>query len=242
MSVESAEMTKHALNGFLATSVAFINEIAVLCEKVGADALEVERGVKSDPRIGERSYLHAGAAFSGGTLARDVVFLKDLASRKGTSSPLLNGVKQSNDYHQSWLPRRLREELDALDGKTFAVLGLTYKPETNTLRRSSAVEICRWLAKQGAIVHAYDPAIQTLPHELVDVMCLHHSAEAALKHASAALIMTQWLEFKHLTADTVVTAMKQPYIFDPFRHLDAGLAVDPRIRYFSIGRGNEAFR
>jgi UDPglucose 6-dehydrogenase len=236
MSVESAEMTKHALNGFLATSIAFINEIAVLCEKVGADALEIERGLKSDQRIGKRAYLHAGTAFSGGTLARDVVFLQELASRKGTSVPLLNGVKQSNDHHQTWLPRRLREELDALDGKTIAVLGLTYKPQTNTLRRSSAVEICRWLVQQGAIVHAYDPAIQALPPELVGVILLHNSAEAALKNASAALITTQWLEFQSLTADTVVTAMKQPCIFDPFRHLDAVLAADPRIRYFSIGK------
>jgi len=240
MSVESAEMTKHALNGFLATSVAFINEIAVLCEKLGVDAVDIERGLKSDERIGNRAYLHAGGAFSGGTLARDLVFLQELASRKQEPVPLLNGVKQSNDYHRNWLPRRLTEEFHSLKDKTIAVLGLTYKPHTNTLRRSNALEICRWLSEQGAIVRAYDPAIQSLPPDLLGTVDLRNCIEDTLKDASAVLITTPWPEFRRLTAANLVAAMKEPYVFDPFRHTEANLAVDQRIVYFAIGRCNEA--
>src|SRR5438876_873281 len=138
MSVESAEMTKHALNAFLATSVAFTNEIARICEQVGADAREVERGLKSDIRIGRRAYLHPGAAFAGGTLARDLVFLRDTASTIGIDPALLDGVMRSNELHQSWLQNRFSQCIGSPEGKIVAILGLTYKPGTSTLRRSSA--------------------------------------------------------------------------------------------------------
>src|SRR5438105_9080028 len=107
MSGESAEMTKHALNAFLATSVTFINEIATLCERVGADALEVEGGLKSDVRIGQGAYLHAGTAFAGGTLARDVKFLLNVSRKEHVHAALLSGVEQSNEFHQAWVRNRL---------------------------------------------------------------------------------------------------------------------------------------
>ena len=136
MSIESAEMTKHAINSFLATSICFINEIAALCESTGADAMEVERGLKTDQRIGARSYLHAGGPIAGGTLARDITFLRSLGRRDGASVPLLDGVQASNEYHKTWLQRRTTEVFGSLAGRTMAILGLTYKPGTDTLRRS----------------------------------------------------------------------------------------------------------
>ncbi len=160
MSTESAEMTKHAVNAFLATSVVFINEIAAACEATGADAKEVERGLKSETRIGPGAYLGPGAAFAGGTLARDVAFLLGMGERLGFATPLLAGVKQSNDVHRGWTRRRLGELLGPLGGKTVAVLGLTYKPGTDTLRRSESVALCRWCVEQGASVRAHDPSIQ----------------------------------------------------------------------------------
>ena len=151
MKVESAEMTKHALNGFLATSVAFINEVSSVCEAVGADAAEVSRGLKSERRIGPRSYLAPGDAFAGGTLARDIGFLRDLASRHSLPDEVFAGVARGNAAHRGWAQRKLGELLgrdggSALAGRTVAVWGLTYKPGTDTLRRSGAVELCRWLA------------------------------------------------------------------------------------------------
>jgi UDPglucose 6-dehydrogenase len=137
MSVESAEMTKHALNAFLATSITFINEIAALSEQVGADASEVERGLKSEARIGPKAYLSPGGAFAGGTIARDVVFLSELGHARGVATHLLSSIKPSNDAHRAWAQQRLEQLLDGVSGKTIAVWGLTYKPGTDTLRRSS---------------------------------------------------------------------------------------------------------
>src|SRR5438034_11228971 len=111
MSVESAEMTKHAVNAFLATSVVFINEIGALCEQVGADATEVERGLKTESRIGQKAYLSPGGAFAGGTLARDVVFLSQLGQTRGVPTLLLSSVKSSNDAHRKWTERRLEQLL-----------------------------------------------------------------------------------------------------------------------------------
>jgi len=236
MAVESAEMTKHALNAFLATSVVFINEIATLCEQTGADALEVERGLKSDVRIGKGAYLHPGAAFAGGTLARDVSFLLDLAGRKKIAASLLSGVQQSNRAHQDWIRHRLIDSLGSVSSKTIGVLGLTYKPGTNTLRRSSAVELCRWLNEQGAAVQAFDPAVESLPFSLAPVIRLADSVEAALDHADAAIIATAWPEFLALSAATVLATMHCAIVLDPARHLQSALGRDPRIRYFAVGR------
>src|SRR5262249_21537656 len=157
MSIESAEMTKHALNAFLATSVTFINELARLCERVGADAREVERGLKSEVRIGPKAYLSPGAAFAGGTLARDVRFLMDLGRRLGEAAPLSAGVWASNQIHKGWVRDHLSRLLRGVEEPVAALLGLTYKPGTDTLRRSSAVELGVWLAGQGVKVQAYDP-------------------------------------------------------------------------------------
>ena len=145
MSIESAEMTKHAINSFLATSVVFANEIASICEKVGADAKEVGRGLKSESRIGPKAYLSPGAAFAGGTLARDIKFLNQLVNDRGCKTPLLSSVRTSNDQHRNWVCRRLQEKFPRLSKQTIAIWGLTYKPGTDTLRRSLSVELCNWL-------------------------------------------------------------------------------------------------
>src|SRR3984885_5599241 len=136
MRVESAEMTKHALNGFLATSVAFINEIAEICEAVGADAEEVSRGLKSEQRIGPRAYLSPGDAFAGGTLARDIGYLRSLAETRSLPAHVFRGVAEGNLAHRGWTRRQLAARFGgdpgAFSGRRLAVWGLTYKPGTDT--------------------------------------------------------------------------------------------------------------
>jgi len=236
MSIESAEMTKHALNAFLATSVAFINELSRLCEQVGADAEEVTRGLKSDPRIGPRAYLRPGAAFAGGTLARDLSFLTDLGHAHKLPTHLLSGVRSSNDAHQHWPRHRLLEVLGTLHGKSIAVLGLTYKPGTDTLRRSSAIETCRWLKEQGAFVVAYDPAVRALPIELTRFIELRTSIQEALQGVAAVLVATEWPELKSIRPDDLVVWMQQPIVLDPGRFLATELSGETRIRYLAVGR------
>ncbi len=237
MSIESAEMTKHALNAFLATSVTFINEIATLCEQVGADAREVERGLKSDSRIGEKAYLGPGAAYSGGTLARDIRFLGELGERLDLPTPLITGVERSNSEHQMWAVRRLNQYLGDLIQKKIAVWGLTYKVGTNTLRRSGAVDICRELAAQGALVQAYDPAVPELPEAYSQFITLSSSAREALQGVDALVLFTGWPEFKEVDALEYLQSMKNPLVLDANRFLADVLDNVQGIQYLTVGKG-----
>jgi len=236
MSVESAEMTKHALNAFLAASVTFINEIAVLCEQNGADAKEVERGLKSEARIGPKAYLSPGAAFAGGTLARDVSFLVAIGEQRGVSTHLLRAVRASNDEHRQWARRKIASVLGGLSGRTVAVWGLTYKPGTDTLRRSSSVELCEWLFDSGARVQAHDPAIKALPVESAARIALSQSPLEALKGASALVVATEWPEYAAIGAAAIVSAMSVPVVLDAGRFLAGQLERNPAIQYFTVGK------
>lgn len=236
MSVESAEMTKHALNAFLATSVTFINEIATLCEQVGADASEVERGLKSEARVGPKAYLSPGGAFAGGTLARDIVFLSHLGQEHAVPTHLLSAVKKSNDGHRQWARRRLEQVLGTLEGRAIAVWGLTYKPGTDTLRRSSAIELCQWLAAAGASVRAHDPAVKSLPPEFAGLLSLETSAAEAAAGASALIVATPWPDYREIAPDTVVASMERPLVLDANRFLAATFGKVPHIEYLSVGK------
>jgi UDPglucose 6-dehydrogenase len=234
MSVESAEMTKHAVNAFLAVSVTFANEIASLCEKTGADAKEVERGLKTESRIGPRAYLSPGTAFAGGTLARDVSFLNRIGEDAGLPAPLLGAVKVSNDSHRGWPHRKIEQVVGRVRGSTVCVWGLTYKPGTDTLRRSSSVELCRWLLGQGAKVRAHDPAVNMLPAELSGISVFPTPQEAA-EGSDALIVMTGWPEYRRVDLHSVLRVMKQPNVIDPARFLPAEAVGSKAARYFAVG-------
>ncbi|HYA87799.1 MAG TPA: nucleotide sugar dehydrogenase [Nitrospirota bacterium] len=235
MSVESAEMTKHALNAFLAISITFANEIAALCEQVGADAKDVERGLKSEERIGPKAYVAPGSAFTGGTLARDVCFLNDLAAAHGLTTHLLSSVKKSNDIHRQWTRRMLESLLGPLAGLRIALWGLTYKPGTDTLRRSGSVELASWLISQGARVSVHDPAVKAIPAVLAGNITQCDSSLAAASGAAAVVLATEWPEYQAVSADELVSVMAEPLVIDPNRFLGKKLGNDDRIRYSSVG-------
>jgi UDPglucose 6-dehydrogenase len=240
MRVESAEMAKHALNAFLATSVSFINEVSAVSEDCGADGREVERALKTDERIGPRAYLRPGAAFAGGTLARDLRFLEDVGRHSKRPMHLIKGVLASNQLHKEWLRHVRVETLGSVDGKRIAVLGLAYKPGTNTLRRSASVEACIWLRRQGAAVRAWDPAVKQIPGDLLDVLQLCDAPEDAFDGAVAAVIATEWPELLALSADNVVKRMARPLVVDASRYLEKNLGADPRIEYRAVGLNKHA--
>lgn len=157
MNPESAEMTKHAINSFLATSVVFINEIAEICEAVGADCSEVSAGLLSERRIGPMAYLKPGNAYSGGTLARDIAYLINKAELYGVEAGQITGTKLSNDRHKEWAYHKLHQIYnDELNGITILLMGLTYKRGTNTLRRSLPLELAKRLMNDGGSLFAYD--------------------------------------------------------------------------------------
>jgi UDPglucose 6-dehydrogenase len=236
MTVESAEMTKHALNAFLAISITFINELAVICEAVGADAKQVERGLKSEARIGPGAYLSPGGPFAGGTLARDIIFLTQIGAAHGVSTHLFSAVRASNDTHKQWVQRKLLGLLEKLYGQTIAIWGLTYKSGTDTLRRSAAIELCHWLVGQGARVQVHDPAVRKLPEDLERLITLESSPLEAVKGAHALIVATEWQEYRAVLADEVVANMATAIVIDANRFLGPSLGADSRIRYAAVGK------
>jgi UDPglucose 6-dehydrogenase len=235
MRTESAEIVKHALNSFLALSITFINEVARLCEHVGADAKEVSTGLKSEPRIGAKAYLAPGVPFAGGTLARDVVTLTQLAEAKHESISVIPAIKQSNDLHRGWAFLRLQSRLGDLRGKKITVLGLTYTPNTDTLRRSAAIELCQKLLAVGANVAAFDPAIKKLPPELGEVSLANDTA-AALQAADAAVFCTEWPQFRAADWAKIVPEMRQRVFVDANRFLENELKSIAGVEHLSVGR------
>ena len=235
MGIESAELTKHALNAFLATSISFANELGVIAERVGADARQVARGLKSDRRIGPRAYLSPGAAFAGGTLARDVEFLTRIAEHEGVATHLLSAVRPSNEEHLQWPRRTVAALLNGSDGPV-AVWGLAYKVGTDTLRRSSAWMLCRQLAADGISVRTHDPAVQVLPEDVPAEVTLCATPEDALDGAQALVVATPWPEFRAVAADDVVARMSTANVVDAAGTLLETLGNDPRVRYVTVGK------
>ncbi len=235
MRPESAEMVKHALNSFLALSVAYINEIAALSETVGADAQEVAAGLKSEPRIGPRAYLGPGGPFAGGTLARDVVSLTKLGAAQNIPLALIPAIKESNDRHRGWNLRKIQAALAGIKQPVVAVLGLAYTPNTNTLRRSAAVELCRQLLAAGMQVKAYDPLIRTADAEHRDLP-LATSAAEALHGAHAAVICTEWPEFRDYPWPVLLAGMARPVVIDANRLVEKAVAPAPGVVYLTVGR------
>ena len=224
MGTESAEMVKHALNSFLAVSITFINEIARLCEHAGADAKEVSAGLKSDIRIGPKSYLGPGGPFAGGTLARDVVTLSKLAAERRETVFVLPAIKCSNDEHRGWAFRKLQSRLGDLRGMSIALLGLVYTPGTDTLRRSAAVELCRQLSAAGAQVRAFDPALKSLPADL-SFVALASDLASAFKAVDAAVVCTEWTQFLEADWDALLPLMRRQLVLDANRFLEKHLAA-----------------
>ncbi|MES2201506.1 MAG: nucleotide sugar dehydrogenase [candidate division FCPU426 bacterium] len=232
MSVASAEMVKHAINSFLALSIVFINEIAQLCEKTGADAVEVERGLKSDGRIGAKARLSPGPAFSGGTLARDLEFLGASATKAGLDPAFFDGVLLSNNLHRDWPLKKLEAALGDLSGRKIGVLGLAYKSGTDTLRSSQPLAWCRTLLSQGAEVSAFDPLIKAVPEDLSKLR-LSAGLSELLGSCEALLIAQPWPGLKE--AMLALQNSGPCVVVDP-----SGLLADTKMplntRYFRVGK------
>lgn len=241
MKTESAEMTKHAINAFLATSVTFANEIASICELVGADAKEVERGLKTESRIGPKAYLLPGGPFAGGTLARDVEFLGGISRQNNLITPLLSSVIVSNDFHKTWVRRKLLENFDSLEGIKISLWGLTYKAGTNTLRRSLAVELCDWLLGQDANVIVYDPVVKILPDRWSGRVLYSTDPVLDAKGAAVLILGTEWGEFKDLANQLANERNLELIMIDANRHLFSMLPrlIDAGIRYIAVGSLND---
>ena len=235
MTIESAEITKHAINAFLATSITFANEIATVCELTGADAKQVERGLKSEQRIGPKAYLSPGSAFAGGTLARDIQFLNQVGDNEGIKLPLLSSVKPSNDQHKSWAMRRLLAKFSDISGKKITLWGLAYKPGTDTLRRSLAVELANALIEKGVILTIHDPLVKSLPDAWKGKVIKSSHPLDSVFEADALVVTTECTIYKEVEVAKIPSIAPGIMILDANRFLDSLLNLDG-IEYISVGQ------
>ncbi len=236
MSLRSAEMTKHALNSFLATSISFANEIGNLCDLVGADGLKVAAALKADSRIGHKALLRPGLGFGGGTLARDLRILQALGGKHQYKTPLIDGVLLVNERQNDLIVRKLRRVMGSLDGKIISILGLTYKAGTSTLRRSTAFEIIKRFLDEGAILKAYDPHVAISDGRTLGIK-VYADPYSACEGSEALLIMNDLPEFDNLDLIKVRDLMKDPFIFDLQNILDPSKVTATGLRYIALGRG-----
>ena len=231
--VPSAEMVKLASNAFLATRVSFINEIANVSEAVGADVDQVIEGMGLDPRIGS-SYLRPGVGYGGSCFPKDVSFLKLLAGNSGYHFQLLSAVMEVNELQKRRVVNKLQEHLGDLRGKTIALLGLAFKPNTDDMRDAPSIVLAARLIAEGADVRAWDPLVQGHPE--LDGVSIEASMLDAVRGADAAVIVTEWPELEGLASPETLDAMRTPLVVDGRNLLDPEAVRAAGFRYEGIGR------
>ena len=238
MDERSAELTKYAANSFLATKISFMNEIAILCERLGADVDMVRRGLGSDDRIGKR-FLFPGIGYGGSCFPKDVKALVQSASEVDYSFNILKAVMQVNEKQKVYfLPRIKKHFNNDLKNKKITLWGLAFKPNTDDIREAPALAIIDELLKEGALVTAFDPeAMANVKKMLGDKIIFADSQYGAIKDCDALIIATEWNEFRTPDFDRMVSLMKNKVIFDGRNVYEPGMMRDLGFHYESIGRG-----
>jgi UDPglucose 6-dehydrogenase len=233
--INSAELIKHASNSFLALKISYINAIAQLCEKVGADVEQVALGMGLDARIG-KSFLSAGIGYGGSCFPKDVSAFIKIAEANGLHFGLLKETESINNMQRSLIVTKLEHALWTLKGKKIAILGLAFKPNTDDLRNAPAIDIIGGLLERGASVKAYDPVAQERMKVLVPTIDYASSAMDALDGADAAVLVTEWDEFKKLSPKRIKAVMASPIVIDGRNMFDAPRMAAEGFIYHSIGR------
>ena len=233
--VESAELIKYASNGFLATKISFINEIAALCEAFGADVEVVAQGMGLDSRIGPK-FLHPGPGFGGSCFPKDTRAVAQLAHEKGLKFRIIDAVLEANEATKRRMLDKIRSALGTLDGKTVAVLGLSFKPDTDDIRESPALPIVEGLAAAGATVRAYDPEAMPACRELHPELIYCHDPYDAARGADALAIVTEWNQFRALELKRLKQLLVQPLVIDLRNIYQPAQMAAAGFRYLSVGR------
>jgi UDPglucose 6-dehydrogenase len=233
----SAEMIKYAANAFLATKISFINEIAGICELVGADIANVATGIGLDSRIGPR-FQNAGIGWGGSCLPKDVAALRAVAEQYGYNADLLEAAVSVNDRQRRQLVVKLQRDLRTLQGKRIALLGLTFKPNTDDLREAPSIDLARALQSHQAQVVAYDPVANALAAPLMPGVQLLEDPYEALADAHAAVLLTEWEELRTLDFERLASIMRAPKLLVDGRNaLDRDAACAAGLLYRGFGRG-----
>jgi UDPglucose 6-dehydrogenase len=231
----SAEMIKYASNAFLAVKISFINAIAEICERCGADVTVVAKGMGADRRIGP-AFLHAGLGWGGSCLPKDVQALIAKAESLGYSFGLLRETHRINDQQPLRFVQKVERELGSLDGAAIAVLGLAFKPDTDDLRFARSIEVVKMLVAKGASIRAYDPVAADGFRQLFPDLTYCQDAYEAAEGADAVLLVTEWNEFRQLDLSRLRAVVRRPYLFDGRNVYDPLQAEKAGFAYYGIGR------
>lgn len=241
VSWRTAEMTKHALNVFFATSISFANELGSLCDAVGADGMQIAKILKQDSRIGKKAQVRPGLGFAGATLARDLRALQSLGKKTGVPTPLAETVLEINHRQTDRVASMVEDYFDGnLKNRILTVLGLTYKPGTSTLRRSASIEIIGKLHQKGARVLAHDPKADLSEYTGEKIFDFYSDPYKAAEQSSAVLLMTEWPEYKELDFERIKKTMAHPMILDAKNFLEGDKLREAGYAYLEIGRGQLA--
>jgi UDPglucose 6-dehydrogenase len=236
--VETSELIKYASNAFLATKITFINEVAALCERLGADVIQVARGMGLDQRIGPQ-FLHPGPGYGGSCFPKDTQALVDIANRAGMRFEIVETVVAVNERVKKRAAEKVEEAVAGeLLGKTVAVLGLSFKPGTDDIRESPAIDLVRSVAARGARVRAYDPvSVANAREVLPDTVVYCEDAYDAARGADVLVLATEWNEFRLLDLDRLRELLGAPIIVDLRNVWDPAKVKEKGFTYYGIGRG-----
>lgn len=234
--LRTAEMIKYASNAFLAARISFINEIATICERLGADVKEVAVGMGYDKRIGPH-FLDAGLGFGGSCFPKDVRALEHMALVHGAHPALLRAVLDINQHQRHQVVVKLRAALDGLNERTVTLLGLSFKPNTDDMREAPALDIARQLLREGAHVQAYDPVAREEAKALLPDIDLKESPYEAAKDADAVVLVTEWNEFRHLNMERIKADMHGDVLLDGRNIWEPEAMRALGFQYFGMGRG-----
>jgi UDPglucose 6-dehydrogenase len=235
--LRTAEMIKYASNAFLATRISFINEIANICERLGADVKEVATGMGYDKRIGHY-FLDAGVGYGGSCFPKDVKALAHMATTHGTHPQLLKAVMDINQYQRIHIIQKLRDLLgQRLNGKVIGLMGLAFKPNTDDMREAPAAEIGRALLRENALVKGYDPEAMGVAAKMMPNLQLSEDAYDLARDCDALILLTEWNEFKHLDLPKIKSLMRQPIFIDGRNLYEPEVMTRCGFIYRGVGRG-----
>jgi UDPglucose 6-dehydrogenase len=239
MSTRSAEMTKYAANAMLATKISFINELSRLCEATGADISEVRIGIGSDSRIGYK-FIYPGVGYGGSCFPKDVKALIHMFQENNLNPQLLEAVEEINKEQKMVLVDKVKSHFgDNLQGLTFAIWGLSFKPKTDDMREAPSITIINALVDAGANIQAYDPAAMNEAKRIFGSQPKIHFATDeydALKDADAMLLLTEWHQFRYPDFEKIKATLRQPIIFDGRNQYEPKMMKELGFKYYSIGR------
>lgn len=233
--IKTAELIKYASNSFLAAKISFINEMAILCEKVGADVNVVAKGMGLDRRIGPK-FLHAGPGFGGSCFPKDTKALLKIASEHNVELGIVDAAIKANERQLKIVTERIKNTFNDIKNKTIAILGLSFKPNTDDIREAPAISIIQSLLNAGANIRAYDPVAMENAKAVLPYITYCNDAYDACRDADAVVIVTEWNQFRNLELQQIKALLKQPYFFDLRNIYDPQRMKAMGFNYYSVGR------